>query len=29
MNSVNPYRLEGQKAIMYRVLEAANWQVPD
>ncbi|HOB73640.1 MAG TPA: threonine synthase [Phycisphaerae bacterium] len=29
MNSVNPYRLEGQKAIMYRVLEAMNWQVPD
>jgi threonine synthase len=29
MNSVNPFRLEGQKAIMYRVLEALNWQVPD
>lgn len=29
MNSVNPYRLEGQKAIMYRVLEARNWEVPD
>jgi threonine synthase len=29
MNSMNPYRLEGQKAIMYRVLEARNWQVPD
>ncbi len=29
MNSVNPFRLEGQKAIMYRVLEAMNWQVPD
>lgn len=29
MNSVNPFRLEGQKAIMYRVLEALNWEVPD
>ena len=29
MNSVNPFRLEGQKAIMYRVLEGLNWQVPD
>ncbi|MEX0776058.1 MAG: threonine synthase [Phycisphaeraceae bacterium] len=29
MNSVNPFRLEGQKAIMYRVLEAMNWEVPD
>jgi threonine synthase len=29
MNSVNPFRLEGQKSIMYRVLEAMNWQVPD
>ena len=29
MNSVNPFRLEGQKAIMYRVLEALNWQIPD
>ena len=29
MNSVNPFRLEGQKAIMYRVLEARGWQVPD
>lgn len=29
MNSVNPFRLEGQKAIMYRVLEARNWDVPD
>jgi threonine synthase len=28
MNSVNPFRLEGQKAIMYRVLEARNWEVP-
>ena len=29
MNSINPFRLEGQKAIMYRVLEGLNWQVPD
>src|SRR5262249_2091713 len=29
VNSVNPFRLEGQKAIMYRVLEALNWEVPD
>ncbi len=29
MNSVNPFRLEGQKAIMFRVLEALNWEVPD
>jgi threonine synthase len=29
MNSVNPFRLEGQKSIMYRVLEAMNWEVPD
>jgi threonine synthase len=28
-NSVNPFRLEGQKAIMYRVLEALGWSVPD
>lgn len=29
MNSVNPFRLEGQKTIMYRVLEGLNWEVPD
>src|SRR4029079_10849222 len=29
MNSVNPFRLEGQKSIMYRVLEARDWQSPD
>jgi threonine synthase len=29
MNSVNPFRLEGQKAIMFRVLEARDWKVPD
>jgi len=29
VNSLNPFRLEGQKAIMYRVLEGLNWQAPD
>jgi threonine synthase len=29
MNSVNPFRLEGQKTIMYRVLEGMAWQIPD
>ena len=29
VNSVNPFRLEGQKTIMYRVLEGLNWEVPD
>lgn len=29
MNSVNPFRLEGQKAVMFRVLESLGWQVPD
>ena len=29
MNSVNPFRLEGQKTIMYRILEGLNWEVPD
>ncbi|MBL0927673.1 MAG: threonine synthase [Phycisphaerales bacterium] len=29
MNSVNPFRLEGQKAIMYRILEGLGWRVPD
>src|SRR5882757_185385 len=29
VNSVNPFRLEGQKTIMYRVLEGLRWQVPD
>ena len=28
-NSVNPFRLEGQKAIMYRILEALAWEPPD
>jgi threonine synthase len=29
VNSVNPFRLEGQKTIVYRVLEALRWEVPD
>lgn len=29
MNSVNPFRLEGQKSIMYRVLEGLGWETPD
>jgi threonine synthase len=29
VNSVNPFRLEGQKTIMYRILEALRWEVPD
>lgn len=28
-NSVNPFRLEGQKTIMYRILEALAWEPPD
>ncbi|QDT63535.1 threonine synthase [Calycomorphotria hydatis] len=28
-NSVNPFRLEGQKSIMFRVLESLGWEVPD
>jgi threonine synthase len=29
VNSLNPFRLEGQKTIMYRIIEQLNWQVPD
>lgn len=29
VNSVNPFRLEGQKTIVYRVLEHLNWNPPD
>ena len=29
MNSVNPFRLEGQKSIMYRVLDGLDWEPPD
>ena len=29
VNSLNPFRLEGQKTIMYRVLEQLGWEIPD
>jgi threonine synthase len=29
LNSVNPYRLEGQKTAAIELLEQTNWQVPD
>ncbi len=29
VNSVNPFRLEGQKTIIYRVLEGLRWEPPD
>ena len=29
VNSLNPFRLEGQKTIVYRVLEYLNWNPPD
>jgi threonine synthase len=29
MNSLNPFRLEGQKTIMYRILEGLGWEAPD
>jgi threonine synthase len=29
LNSVNPFRLEGQKTIMYRIIEGLGWEVPD
>lgn len=29
LNSVNPFRLEGQKAIAIELLEQLNWRVPD
>ncbi|MEZ6139902.1 MAG: threonine synthase [Zavarzinella sp.] len=29
VNSINPFRLEGQKSIMFRVLEAFRWEIPD
>lgn len=29
VNSINPFRLEGQKTIMYRVLEGFRWEAPD
>jgi len=29
VNSVNPFRLEGQKSIMFRILEQLRWESPD
>ena len=29
VNSVNPFRIEGQKTIPFRILETLNWEVPD
>jgi threonine synthase len=29
LNSLNPFRLEGQKAIMYRIIEGLGWETPD
>src|SRR5262249_57372259 len=29
MNAVNPFRLEGQKTIIFRILEGLQWEVPD
>ncbi len=29
VNSINPFRIEGQKTIPYRSLEYMNWEVPD
>jgi len=29
LNSLNPFRLEGQKAIMYRIIEQMGWTTPD
>jgi threonine synthase len=28
-NSINPFRLEGQKAIIFEMMEQLHWQVPD
>jgi threonine synthase len=29
LNSLNPFRLEGQKTIMYRIIEGLRWELPD
>ncbi len=29
VNSINPFRLEGQKTIMFEALDQLNWQIPD
>ena len=29
LNSINPFRIEGQKTIMFEMLDQRDWQVPD
>ena len=29
LNSINPFRIEGQKAIGFEILQQLDWQVPD
>ena len=29
INSINPYRIEGQKTVIFEILEQLNWEVPD
>jgi len=29
LNSINPFRLEGQKSIMFEVIQQLSWQAPD
>ena len=29
LNSINPWRIEGQKTIIFELLEQNNWQIPD
>lgn len=29
LNSINPFRIEGQKAIIFETLQQLNWEVPD
>ena len=29
VNSINPFRIEGQKAIGFEVLQQLDWEVPD
>lgn len=29
LNSINPFRVEGQKTVMYELMEQLNWEAPD